>query len=201
MIVIDGRQSAMQIGNFANLEEMLVKVMEDEVMDDHIVTDVLVNDEAFSEIYPHQAEDIHSGGISRVEVRTASMKEIAGDITTEMHKVIGLMQSGGTRVASSFRQGDVAEGLEVLQDLLEVTRHFLNTISILEERFPMKDADLIPSIGLELDALLTEMSDVMVSQDWVLLSDLIEFEFLPVCHSWKKVLENLALDIASTKLE
>ncbi len=201
MIVIDGRQSAMNVGNFTNLEEILVQVMQEEVLENHVVTDVLVNNEAFSEIYPHQAEDISSGDIRSVEVRTASLGELASDVAGELFKVIRLMQSGGKRVAVLFRQGDTAEALEVLQDLLDVTRHFLGIVNTLYERFPAKNEETLVNVSNELDGLLSEMSDVMINQDWILLADLLEFEFLPGCDNWNEVLSDLNADIASTKLD
>ena len=58
MIIVDGRQSDKKLSAFANLEDVLTDVMEDDSMSGRIITDVLVNDESFSEIYPHQAEDM-----------------------------------------------------------------------------------------------------------------------------------------------
>ena len=50
MIIVDGRNSGKEISNFANLEEILVDVMEGEGMENRVVTDVLVNNGQFSEI-------------------------------------------------------------------------------------------------------------------------------------------------------
>ena len=52
MIIVDGCKSDKEISNFANLEEVLTNLMDDEKMDDRVVTDVFVNNESFSEIYP-----------------------------------------------------------------------------------------------------------------------------------------------------
>lgn len=201
MIVIDGRQSAMQLNNFSNLEEILVKVMEEEVVENHVITDVLVNKEAFTEVYPHHAEDVEVGEISSVEVRTVSMEEMAKDITQELFTVIKIMQNGSKGAAALMRRGDSAEGLEVLQDLLDVTRHFLNTISLLHQRFPVQDKAALEGVGNALSVLLTEMSDAMNEQDWLLLADLIEYEFQPSCDSWEQVLTGLAEDIAAARTE
>lgn len=201
MIVIDGRQSAMEIGNFANLEEILVKVMEEEVVADHIVTDVYVNQEAFSEIYPHHAEDIEIDEIESVEVRTVSMAEMAGDIAGELFTVIRIMQNGSGSVAASLRQADVAEGLEVLQDLLDVTRNFLGTIGVLQQRFPLHDGVPLQQTAETLDRLLAEMCEVMTDQDWLLLADLLEYEFLPACDEWRQIIAALAEDIAAARVE
>lgn len=201
MIVIDGRESAMQIGNFANLEELLVKVVEEEVVCDHIVTDVYVNKEAFSEIYPHHAEDIGTASIKSVEVRTVSLNQMANDVAKELFTVIKIMQNGARGVSASLRQADIAEGLELLQDLLDVTRHFLSTISVLNERFPHSDEVPLQETTQALDKLLSEMSDVMSDHDWLLLADLLEYEFLPACENWDGVLQCVLKDIAATRVE
>jgi hypothetical protein len=200
MIIIDGRQSSMEIGNFANLEEILVKVMENEVVSDHVVTDVIVNQEAFSEIYPHHAEDIEAEEIESVEVRTMSMNEMAGEVTKELFIVIKIMQSGSRGVAEMLRRGDTAEGLDVLQDLLEVTRNFLNTITLMHQRFPLQNISMYQSIASNLENLFTEMCTVMSEQDWLLLADLVEYEFMPACEEWEQIICLFIQDIEAAKV-
>lgn len=75
MIIVDGCKSDKEISNFANLEEVLTNLMDDEKMDDRVVTDVFVNNESFSEIYPHQAEDVSCDTITSVEVRSVPAAE------------------------------------------------------------------------------------------------------------------------------
>lgn len=198
MIVIDGRQSSMQLGSFANLEEVLVKVMEDEIQPGHIVTDVIVNEEAFSEIYPHQAEDIERDELRSVEVRSVSMEEMAGDIVEELVKVIGIMQTGSKNVSILFRRGDTAEALEVLQDLLDVSRSFIRTIDVLNEHFPAAQGTLEEQTR-ELNDLFEEMVDVMDNRDWLLMADLLEYELLPSFDSWNTTLGALRDTVAAAK--
>ena len=196
MIIIDGRNIEMKVGNFANLEEILVQMMEDEAMDNRIVTDVLVNDEAFSELYPHQAEDIDAAEIQKVEIRSVSVAEMAADVTSELYKVITLMTVGARRVAQELRQAEVANGLEVFQDVIDVTRNFLGTVAVLRSEFSVeRDAELL-DMTEKLGELITEMSEVLEMEDWMLLADLAEYEFLPICEAWTEVLGVLAEDIA-----
>jgi hypothetical protein len=199
MIIVDGQNTGMKVGNFANLEEILVKMMEEENMNNRIVTDVLVNDEAFSELYPHQAEDIDASDIQKVEIRSVSIEQMAGDVTSELYKVITLMVNGGKRVASELRRAEIGEGLEIMQDVIDVTRHFLGIVAILRSEFSIaRDSELLPMTA-KLGDLLEEMSEIMEQEDWILLSDLMEYEFLPACESWNAVLGNLAEDIAQFK--
>jgi hypothetical protein len=173
--------------------------MEDKTMDNRIVTDVLVNDEAFSELYPHQAEDIDASDIRKVEIRSVSIAKMAADVTGELYKVITLMTVGAKRVAQEMRQAEISNGLEVLQDVIDVTRNFLVTFDILREEFSInREQELLPLTN-RLSELLEEINQVLSQEDWVLLADLAEYEFLPACEAWNAILGTLADDIAQYK--
>jgi hypothetical protein len=43
------------------------------------------------------------------------------------------------------------------------------------------------------------MSEMIEQEDWFMLADLAEYEFLPVCEGWGNVLGNLSHDIAEYK--
>lgn len=199
MIIIDGRTSDINVSNFANLEEVLTNVVEDGSLDNRIVTDVLINDEAFSELYPHQAEDIETSEIEKIEIRSVSIAEMASDVTTEMYKVITLMDIGGKRCAELLRQAELSSGLEVLQDIVDVTRHFLAMVELLRSDFARDPESSLDALTGRLDSALGEMNDVLAQEDWFLLADLLEFEYLPVCIEWNAVLGRLAQDIAEFK--
>ncbi len=185
MIIVDGRQSEQKISNFANLEEVLTNVMEEESMNGRIVTDVLVNDEAFSEIYPHQAEDMACESISRVEVRSVPAHELAVDMSAELDKVARMMENGSRMVARLFREAKDADALELLQDLLDVTRDFMGMLAHLRDRYLNGvDEDFLRR-SEKLSDLISEMTEVLENEDWVLLADLLEYEFSPTCADWR----------------
>lgn len=195
MIIIDGQQSQMNIGNFANLEEILVQVVSDDTMNNRIVTDVIVNEETFSEIYPHQAEDIASEFLRTVEVRSMPVNEMAVNIAREMYKVAQIMANGSKQVSRLFRQAEDAEALELFQDLLDVTRDFMGMLSVLRSEFALSTSKDFSNNSEQFSALLSEMTEVLENEDWILLADLLEYEFLPVCENWKKVIQVLREDI------
>ncbi len=197
MIIIDGRQSDLQVANFSNLEEILVNVMGDNDMENRIVTDVLVNEEQFTEIYPHQAEDIGSDFIQRVEVRSVPIGDMAIDISEEMYKVVQIMVHGSKQVARLFRQANDTEGLELLQDLLDVTRDFLSMVDALRKQFNIDASSDVEENTQKLSSLITELTEVLENEDWVLFADLLEYEFLPSCENWKQIIQVLREDIRS----
>ncbi|MDR1685048.1 MAG: hypothetical protein LBR82_01160 [Desulfovibrio sp.] len=199
MIVIDGRESSLSLSNYANLEDMLVKIIEEEKLEDRIVTDVLVDDKAFSELYPHQAEDIEASEINRVEIRTVSLDQMAGDVVAELPKVIDIMAGGSRSAAALLRRAELAEGLEVLQDVIGVSRELLNTIYVLRSQYSSGPCMSLEEMSDTLGDLLGEIADVMSNEDWVLVADLLEYEYLPACEGWRKVIAAVEGDVLAAK--
>ena len=199
MIVIDGQQTKMNMNNFDNLEELLVGVMNDRYLENRVVTDVLVNDESFSEIYPHQAEDLDMQDVHQVEIKTVQSSQMGLNISQELSKVIELMKKGGQRVADLFRQAEDAEALETYQDLLDVTRDFLGMVNLLREEFELGEQEVFNKAVEELSDLVSELLEVQENEDWILLADLVEYEFLPVVDKWKKVVIDLQEGVQSVQ--
>jgi len=195
MIVVDGRETGLKIQSFENLEQLLVKVQGENYLEGRIVTDVLVNKEPFSEIYPHQAEDVESSEIESVEIVSMPTHEMAVNITRELYKVVTLMDHGARRVAELFRKADDNEALEVYQDLMDVTRDFLGMVGVLRGEFSLKHTPNFNEATEELSSLFSEMLEVIEGEDWILLADLLEFEFIPTVDRWKKIVAQLREDI------
>ena len=191
MIIVDGQQDTRSIAHFANLEEILNDLMQDKCMEDRIITDVYVNNEIFSEIYPHQAEDLASDSIECLEIKSVPTSQMAIDIAGEMTKVAKMMGSGGKNVARLFREGQDSEALELFQDVLDVVRDFLAMVGDLRERYLKNADDEFVMKTNELSELLTEMSEILENEDWILLSDLLEYEFAPQCDDWEVLSEQL----------
>ncbi|OEU66887.1 MAG: hypothetical protein BA863_05425 [Desulfovibrio sp. S3730MH75] len=195
MIVIDGQKRDMDIRSFENLEQVFESVIEQGFLADRIVTDVLVNDEPFSEIYPNQSEDIETSEVESLEIKSSTTVEMASSITLELYKVVNIMAGGGKQVAELFRQADDAEALELYQDLLDVTRDFLGMVGTLRDQFSLSKEIGFESIVEEFSSLFTEMTEVLENEDWILLADLLEYEFLPLVEKWKNVISAIREDV------
>lgn len=197
MIKIDGQNCDLKIADFANLEEVIAALMACDQLDGRVITDVLVNDENFSEIYPHQAQDMGTAGIQSIEVKSEPMDKMARDMAAELPKVATLMANGARNVGRLFREEKNADALELLQDLLDVTRDFMGMITKLREQYLDVDEEFAHK-SETLSDLLSEMGDVMENEDWVLLSDLLEFEFAPLCEEWRVIGERTSKQLDAT---
>ncbi len=191
MIIIDGQKTDLEVNNFNNLEDLLVRVMENQNLGERIVTDVMVNDESFSEIYPHQAEDLDTSDLEKVEIRTTDTTSMAVNITQELHKVITLMSQGGSQVATLFRNEENTQALEIYQDLLTVVRDFMNTVTILRDELQFNDHHKLRQGMEKLSELFSEMLELQEQQSWKLLADLLEYEFLPLVQEWSQVVTEI----------
>lgn len=201
MISVDGRETGIEIKQFHNLEEILLRIMETDELEGRIVTDVFVNKESFSEIYPHQAEDIEIDEIESVEVTSMPVMDMALDITKELGKVVRLMDHGARRVAELFRQADDAEALEVYQDLMDVTRDFLSMIGVLRSESVKRPDSSFDAAADEISNLFSEMLEVLENEDWILLADLLEYEFIPAMGRFKTVIGELQESFETTVKE
>ncbi len=195
MIIIDGQQTDFNVNNFNNLEDLLVKVMEGKNLEQRIVTDVLVNEKSLSEIYPHQAEDVDISDIEKVEIKTMDSISMAMNITRELYKVVTLMNKGGSEVAELFRKGEEAQSLEMYQDLLSVVRDFMNTVTVLKQDFQLTSQEELRQGIEKLSEIFSEMIKVQERNDWSLLADLLEYEFLPLVDTWKKIVSNIRTEV------
>ena len=190
MIIIDGREAQLKLSSFENLQEVLVRVMEEDALKERIITDVLVNKEQFSEIYPYQAEDIEISEIESLEIQSMPINQMAVSITQELRKVSKLMSAGSREIAALFRRADDSEALELFQDLMDVTRDFLGMISLLRNEYVGVE-EVIPEFSANVENisnLFSEMTNVLENEDWILLSDLLEYEFLPIMENWEETI-------------
>lgn len=199
MIVIDGQKSDLSVKECQNLEQVFNSIVEEGLLTDRVVTDVFLNHEPFSEIYPHQSEDIDIDEVESLEIVSVPIDEMAVSITRELYKVVELMSKGGAEVAELFRRADDSEALEMYQDLLDVTRDFMGMIGVLRDEFSLAEHPEFLAAAKEISELLTEMSEVTENEDWILLSDLLEYEFLPAVGHWKKVIASLREDIRNNR--
>ena len=187
MIIVDGRENELKISNFSNLEEILEAIMQQEGMTDRVITDILVNNENFSEIYPHQAEDLATDSINSIEVKSVETDKMAVEVAAELDKVSRMMENGAKNCARLFRESKDSEALELLQDLLDVTRDFMGTLTHLKDQYLGGADEEFMRKTDTLSNLLTEMSEVLENEDWILLADLLEYEFVPQCEEWRNV--------------
>lgn len=186
MIIVDGKEYGRKINEFENLEQLLKAIADDPVMKNRVITDVLINEENFSEIYPHQSEDMDCSDITKVEVRSREAGSMAVDVSGELEKVARIMEKSAKSIATLLREDKQTEALEMFQDLLDVTRDFMGLLAHLRDRYlGGADQEFIQKTE-EFSSFISELTQVLENEDWILLADMLEYEFAPLCVSWQE---------------
>jgi hypothetical protein len=72
-------------------------------------------------------------------------------------------------------------------------------IGVLRNEFSLQEQKVFNEAVEEISSLLGEMTEVMENEDWILLADLLEYEFLPAVDKWKQVIHLIREDIKSVK--
>lgn len=116
---------------------------------------------------------------------------MALNIAGELYKVNEIMSDGSRQVARLFREGENEEALELFQDLLDVTRDFISMVGVLRSEFTLGEAGAFSANVEQISGLLGEMSEVLESEDWILLADLLEYELIPASENWKQIIQSL----------
>lgn len=191
MIFINGVQSDLTVVDYNNLEEILLATMETCDSESKIITDVILNDELFSEVYPHQASDIESSLIKKLEITAIDIVVMANNMIAELSKVTTAMSIATVQIATYFRRGDDTKGIQTLQDFLQVNHDFINMLDTLHKSFTFTQSTHIEELTAKLSTLLTELMDIMEAGDYILLADIFEFELAPLCLEWNRTLADL----------
>lgn len=191
MIYINGQKSAFEINQFANLEELILATNESCNNAHQIITAVHVNDELFQELYPHQAEDIDSAEIQKVEITAIDYVQMASQIVEELFKVTASIKLASTQASESLRRGDDMEALTTITNMTDVIRNFLNMLSFFQQDFDAPKTAEYTELFEKYSQILLEITEAMENEDWILVADLLEFEIAPLCAEWDSYLTSL----------
>ena len=70
---------------------------------------------------------------------------------------------------------------------------------VLRGQFSSGSSKDLDELGTTLGALLGEICDVMDNEDWMLVADLLEYEYVPACEGWRGVINSLASDLETVR--
>lgn len=197
MIYINGQKSALEINQFANLEEILIATNEACNNANQIITDIHLNDESFHELYPHQAEDIEIDEIQKVEITSMDFVEMASQIVEELFKVTASIRLAATQSSESLRRGDDMNALNNITNMTDVVRNFLSMLNCFQEDFNAPKTEEYNNLAEKYAQLLEEIIEAMENEDWILVADLLEFEIAPLCSEWDEYLKSLRFYFSS----
>jgi hypothetical protein len=181
-LIVDGRDLAPSEIAGANLEEILISLMEHPCTTGRIITNVRLNGEPYREEMPHAALEVARQSIDSLSLDTLTVEDMGlGFLRTGPHYLNTLL-TALPKIVESFRLGDereanehflnFLESLHLMMSLLEQTRHVLGL-------WEGSDHEGASSLNLYLESLVAILNNLITLQeqkDWIYLADVLEYE-------------------------
>lgn len=105
------------------------------------------------------------------------------------------LQKESIQIAEKIRDDELEESLLGMSDIMRTTPTVLRNIYTMQKEYGMDyglDADMFSVLG----SMGEELSEVILVEDWVSLSDMLEFEYAPILERLVVALEDAREEIA-----
>jgi hypothetical protein len=191
--VIDGKEVTVS-GNFKNFEEVIHSLSQAYEKEGRIIWSVMLNGDHFSENYPHESQNIGLNDIQSLEIRTMDQKDLFMDFLKNSGGILSVHQQSAREIADDFRLGKLKEAINNYIELLQAYRDLIYMLQQCQVVLGI-NLDQIQFHGISmmtkldsLSQLFDEMIRAQENEDWILLSDLLEFELVPLFDDWMQLL-------------
>ncbi|MDR1081923.1 MAG: hypothetical protein LBQ79_13430 [Deltaproteobacteria bacterium] len=182
----------------ANLEEILLNLMEHPVTNGRIICSVVVNGSPYSEEVPHAALEVDRSSIETLVLDTQTLEDMGLSFLKTGPSYLGTLLEALPKIVESFRLGDeheanehflnFLEALQLLMSMLEQTRHVLNL-------WQGGDGENGSELTVYLDGLVEVLNTLISLQeqkDWIFLADVLEYELSDSLRRLAEILPTLS---------
>lgn len=137
-------------------------------------------------------ERLTAGDIGSLEVETGAMDELVTETLESLNQFLNQVVKELGRAIELFRVGEELKAIEVYGSTLE-------GIQLINYLTPMIHRNLglnggsnggegsIGEQSTRLEEILVDMLSAQESSDWILLTDLIEYELIPHLEKWQRI--------------
>jgi hypothetical protein len=181
-LTVDGQSLSASEVQGANLEEILINLMEHPSTIGRVITGVNLNGEPYSEEVPHAALEVSRNTIETLSLKTLTLEDMGFNFLKTSPLYVVTLLEALPKIVETFRIGDeqeanehflnFLEALHLLMTLLEQTRHVLGL-------WQGSDNENISSLNQYLDSLvsiLNTLINLQEQKDWIFLADVLEYE-------------------------
>lgn len=105
------------------------------------------------------------------------------------------LQKDSIAIAEKIREDELEESLLGMSDIMRTTPTILRNIYTMQQEHGVEsglDSDMFSVIG----SMGEEFSEVILVEDWVSLSDMLEFEYAPILERLVVALEDARKEMA-----
>ncbi len=141
-------------------------------------------------LYP----DLQSDEIESLELKTGLPADMAHQGLDDAGDYLQKLNPGIEKTAELFRLGEASKANEYYAHCVDGINWFIHVLEGVRQVMKLNFQDLsfkgepVQSHVEKLQQIIRQMWSVQVEEDWVMLSDLLEYELLPIMEAWKGIL-------------
>lgn len=181
-LTVDGTNLSAGDITGANLDEILINLMEHPNVVNRTITKVLINGDPYREEVPHAALEVERHQITSLELITHSEEEIGLHFLEHGHFYTNTLREVIPKIVEEFRLGDEVEAnerflsfLEPLHLLLNMLDHTKDIIGVSDD-LELGDKGTFSSFMAKLLETLNQLIALQEQSDWVYMADVLEYE-------------------------
>jgi hypothetical protein len=181
-LTVDGQSLTVSEVDGANLEEILISLMEHPCTNGRVITGVRLNGEPYAEEVPHAAMEVERQAIESLSLDTLALEDMGMSFLKTGPAYLATLLEALPKIVENFRLGDereanehflnFLEALHLLMTLLEQTRQVLGI-------WDGGDNEGASALNQYLDSLVIILNNLVTLQeqkDWIYLADVLEYE-------------------------
>ena len=181
-LTVDGHCLTVGEISGANLEEILISLMEHPSVGSRFITKVLVNGDHYSEEVPHAALEVDREEIDSLELITHSAEDLSLHFLENGHYFVEALRQALPKIVEEFRLGDEMEANEHFLGFLESLHLLLSMLDQTRLTMGLGDDTEIGANGSlngyldQLGEILGNLMGLQEQSDWIYLADVLEYE-------------------------
>jgi hypothetical protein len=155
----------------------------------HCITRVAVDGEEDVNYRSPAASEKVLAGVGRIQVESSEFDLVVRESLNELEHEINVAIEASNRVVSLMEARDEVAAYTALAQLLDTIRIFFAITSEDLGWVDPPNAEILrPEIPAVLERALGQLISAQESRSWLLLCDIIQYEFLPIRESWKAII-------------
>ncbi len=193
-ITIDQREEKMELSHKFFLGDILNRIWDERIPDDRVITHIRVNGEELLEdengVYP----DLPGDEIDSLDLQTGLSKEMAYRGLSDAKDYLEKLNPGIEQTAELFRVGEDAKAHGQYGLCMDGINWFIQIVEGARQVMGLDYGSIffnkvsVQSYMENLEHNIREMWNAQQEEDWIMLSDLLEYELLPMMEGWKEIL-------------
>lgn len=193
-VLIDGKSIDDTFPGDESLEATLRRVQEDHCQPERLVVGIRCDDRDVT------GQDIQNrlvapvSSVGKLEVFTSTRFELVGTAMEQASAALQDTEHACKRIGELLNEGKTTEGVESLGECLAVWQQIhdavTKSVSMLQldlESMTVRDEPLLTVLEKPRDVLV-QIKQALTAQDYVLLADVLQYEFTDVTEQWYSVI-------------